>query len=173
MSDELGAVIVISLLVIAVLRNTGDDDRVAACNTLLWIATPSYYIYSTELYNTVTGYIGYFPYQAIFPLLYILVLSRIKCRLSTCLMAMCMIEISVNIGAFLIEGHKEEVSGTYLNIIWYIFIIEVALMLSRRVTNGVYRGVLRLKLAGLAAKAKLSPDYCADSLHKSSSEAVK
>lgn len=173
MSDEMGAAIVISLLVVAVLRNTGDDDRTAACNTLLWIATPSYYIYGTGFYAEATSLIGFYDYQAIFPFLYICVLTKIKGKLSYCLMVMSMIEISVNIGAFLIEGHKEQASAAYLNIVWYIFIIEVALMLSRRVTNGFYKGVLRLKLAGLAAKAKYIPGYCASGLYQSSREAIK
>jgi hypothetical protein len=170
MSDELGAVIVISLLVASVLKNTCDDDRAAACNTLLWIATPSYYIYGTDFYYAAINSIDFFVYQSIFPFLYIIVLSKIKGRLATCLMVMSMIEISVNIGAFLIEGHRDEASGTYVNIVWYIFIVEVALMLSRRITDGVYSGVLRLKLAGVAAKAKLAPGYCAGSLQHHTGE---
>ncbi len=160
----------IALLVCGVLANTGDDDREKACNVLLWIAAPSCFFYGSDLYYDLTESIDFYIYQSLFPLAYILVLSQIKGRLSACLMIMSLVEISVNISAYIIEGHRDEVSSSYINLVWCILLIEVALMLSRSVTNGFYDIALRLKLARMVKPSQLAADHSFSGLQHSSSK---
>lgn len=137
---------IILALAFVSIQNGYETKRAFACMTVLWVTVASISIHESSLYFTLESIFGYYGYLSLTCLASILILSRIKSRLSTCLIVLFLITISVNLVVWLFDGLGHDVEATYERILWCAFVIELALMLSTRVTNVVHGIVHRPKL---------------------------
>ena len=133
-------------LALASILNGYETRRAYACMAVLWVSVASTALYESTLYFPLADTLGYYGYQSLTPLLSICILANIKCRLSSCLMVLFCILISGNIIAWYAEGLGINVEAFYQQAVWAIFIIELALMLSKRLTNVVHGVVHRSRL---------------------------
>ena len=147
------AVLVVALLTYAAMRNDRNQYRAAAIVCVLWITTASSFVYYFGPYDEAVSLVGYYQYQAIYPLLQILCLSLIRGKLAACLMILFCVEIIFNCFAFWIEGQNLYTDTLYQSTIWAVFVVQMALMLSRTLTNGVHHQLCRFNMARNPAKA--------------------
>ncbi len=162
MWDTLGQyayLIVIGTLVLVTLYNGHDTERGKACIAVLWWSVPMYWIYDTEsIYTAMVDTFGVYGVESL-PLLFaICTLSFIRCKLSTVLMTLFSMLILANCWFWWLEGFGHEVYEAQQSIVWAVFVIEVVMMLSKRLTDGVHGGLYRDRLAanittsGMASK---------------------
>jgi hypothetical protein len=147
MESSLIPFFVILTLTLVTLRNGSDTPRGFACIAVLWTTVPGYLIYDSNWYWLIADVLGSYGYQSATPLLAIVVLSRIRDKLSTVLMCLFSMLILANGYFWLQEGNSYQVQATQQVIVWAVFIIEVALMLSPRLTNGIHGAIQRFNLA--------------------------
>ncbi len=140
--------IVITILVLVTLINSHDTKRGLATIAVLWSTVPGYFIYGSDLYPPLVDIFGDYGYQSLTPLLAIFTLSYIRSRLSTVLMTLFSMLILANAWFWWLEGFGHEVYEAQQGIVWAVFVIEVVLMLSKRLTNGVHGSLCRINLAG-------------------------
>ena len=164
------AFLVVSLLAFAALHNESNDGRMTSCIAVLWVTIASYVVYHAGPYNTLVESIGYYQYQAVIPLLSILILYFIRCKLAICLMLVYLIQILFGLSYFVFEGQGWYIYQQYQLTMWLLFGVQMALMFSARLTDNVYGGICRAKLAGVSAKAFIAPKHRADSAKRHSSE---
>jgi hypothetical protein len=125
-----------------------ETKRALACMTVLWVTVVSLVAHESSLYFPLSDIFGYYGLQALDPLLSIIILANIRCRLSSCLMVLFCVLVSVNIVAWYVEGLGVNVEAYYQQAVWAVFGIELALMFSERLTNVVHGIVHRPSLAG-------------------------
>lgn len=152
-------IVVIASLVVASIANGDVYGRMKVCSSILWVTAASYMIYYFGDYNEYVTAIGYYQYQSIFPLISISILHLIKDRLATLLMVLYLIEISINALSFWIEGQGLYIDNAYQLSMWGVFIVQMALMFSRRLTNGVYRGLFGYDMARSSPKANMAAGH--------------
>ena len=141
MDSNVIAFLVILTLVLVALRNGCETKRGTACIAVLWTTAPGYFIYPTDLYFTLVDALGSYGYQSATPLLAICALACIKDKLSTVLMSLFTVVIFANIYFFWLEGQGHQIQDIQQTFVWSVFVVEVALMLSPRLTNGIHRVV--------------------------------
>lgn len=141
--DYIAPFLVISLLILITLRDDFDTQRGLACRAVLWTTAPGYMLYNTELYFPIADTIGSYGYQSVTPVLAICALALIRDKLSTVLMCLFCVLILGNIYFFWLEGQGYQIQDAHQVMVWAVFFTEVALMLSPRLTNGIYRAVQR------------------------------
>lgn len=164
---------VLILLCLVAIRNGSDTDRGLTCVAVLWSTIPGYWLYHTDYYFTLVDIFGSYGYQSLTPLLAIFVLSFIRGKLSAILMLLFFVLICANTYFFWLEGQGQQVQSAQQLFVWLIFFIEVALMLSPRLTNGIHGSFQRHDLAGDSAEGKLHPRNFAHSLPSNSSQVEK
>ena len=158
MSNYTAAFLVTLVLVLIAIRNGVETDRGIICVAVLWCTWPGYLIYHTELYFEVVDIIGSYAFQCLTPLLAVFILSFMRDKLSTVLMLLFTVLILANGYFFWLEGIGYQVQKVQQAFVWFVFFIEVALMLSQRLTNGIHGAVQRLVIAGGVAKNWSSGD---------------
>lgn len=141
--DYIAPFLIISLLILITLRNGFETKRGLACIAVLWTTVPGYMLYNTELYFPIADTIGSYGYQSVTPVLSICALAFIRDKLSTVLMCLFCVLILGNIYFFWLEGQGYQIQNAHQSMVWAVFFIEVALMLSLRLTNGIHRAVQR------------------------------
>lgn len=129
-----------------------EEDRKWACVTILWVSGVSFGVYNSSLYDILVELIGYFAYISLTPLASIAILYMVKGRLCTVLMYLFFIQISVNITAWVVEGFGNNLTTQYDMTVTVLFVVEVALMYSRGVTDGIHRILCRHDPATSTAK---------------------
>lgn len=147
MSDEQTAFTVILTLVAITLHNGSDTPRGHVCIAVLWCTVPGYLIYDSDWYYYLRDMLGSYGYQSATPFLAILILSLIRDKLSTILICLFSMLILTNGVFWYLEGNGYHIQTTQQAILWSVFIIEVALMLSPRLTNGIHGVVQRINVA--------------------------
>jgi hypothetical protein len=115
---------------------------------------PGYAIYDTDLYYPIVEAIGSYGYQSLTPLLAIIVLSFIHDKLSTILMSLFTMLILANCYFWWQEGNGNQVQHIQQGFVWTVFAIEVLLMLSPRLTDGIHGIVHRAIAARNIATAR-------------------
>jgi hypothetical protein len=137
----IGAVLMV--LAFAIFTNWPDVSRRRACITILLVTAASYALSESPWYTPVKETLTEYGYEGLAPLLSIIILTRIKCRLSTCLMVLFCVAVSVNIAFWYAEYLGNEVEHIYDWVIGIAFAIQMALMLSTRITDDVHGMVHR------------------------------
>ena len=135
--------IVIAAITYMCMRNSSDPSRLWPCVITLWITTASYMLYTVGAYDQTVALIGYYQYQSIAPLICVLALSLVKGRLATALMMTASFLIVANVIAFWTEGVGIYAWGAHQIVVWVILIVELALMHSPGLTNGLHRAIYR------------------------------
>jgi hypothetical protein len=141
--DHLTPFFVISLLVLISLRNGIETNRGISCVAVLWCTVPGYLIYQSEYYFPIVDMLGSYGYQSATPLLAICALACIRDKLSTVLMCLFTVLIFANGYFFWLEGQNYQIQDAHQAFVWSVFFIEVTLMLSPRLTNGIHRAIQR------------------------------
>jgi hypothetical protein len=137
---------VLLALAFASILNRYEIKRAFACVTVLLVTVASYCVYESDWYFPLEETLGYYGYQSLAPLLSVLILAKIKCRLSSCLMVLFCILVSGNLVFWYVEGLGNDVEAIYQQAVLAMFCIELALMFSKRLTNVVHGVVHRPKL---------------------------
>jgi hypothetical protein len=150
-----------------------ETKRAFACMAVLWVTVASLAIHESSLYFPLSDTFGYYGLQALDPLLSIIILANIRCRLSSCLMVLFCVLISVNIIAWYIEGLGINVEAYYQQAVWVVFIIELALMFSERLTNVVHGVVHRPSVAGDTSAPIVAFEHLDYSAQSNTSEVEK
>ena len=145
--QALAPMIVITILVILSIINSYDTKRGLVIIAVLWSTVPGYFIFETDLYWWALDIFGDYGYQSLTPLLAICTLSFIRCKLSTVLMCLFSMLILANCWFWWLEGFGHEVYEAQQSIVWAVFVVEVVLMLSKRLTNGIHGGIFSDRLA--------------------------
>ena len=148
MDNSLIPFFVILTLVLVTIWNGSDTPRGLSCIVVLWATAPGYFIYETELYYPIVEYLGSYGYQSATPLLAIIILSFIRDKLSTVLMCLFSMLILANGYFWWQEGNGHQIQEIQQAVVWIVFAIEVALMLSPRLTNGIHGVIQRFSVAG-------------------------
>lgn len=138
-------ILVIITLVAALLRNQDLEQRAIVCAIVLWITAMSYYMFHYGPYDQAVELLGYYQYQSAILLISISALYFVPGKLSTVLTAFFCICILINGGAWWYEGHQL-LDDVYQNAVWVLFAIQLLIMFSRSLTNGIYRILLRTNL---------------------------
>jgi hypothetical protein len=134
-------------LAFASVQNGYESKRGLACMAVLWVTAASIIAYHSELYFTLENIFGLYGYLSLAPIISICILAKIKCRLSTCLMVLFCVLISVNIIAWYVEGLGVVVEVFHERVVWVLFVVQMLLMLSRKLTDGVHRVICRPSVA--------------------------
>jgi hypothetical protein len=122
---------------------------------------PGYLIYDSSWYWPIVDVLGSYGYQSATPLIAILALSFIRDKLASVLMYLFSMLILANIYFWLQEGSGHQIQMIQQSIVWMVFIIEIALMLSPRLTNGIHGVVQRVSLARNIEKIGYSRNHSA------------
>lgn len=173
MDSSLIPFFVILTLVIITLRNGSETPRGFVCIAVLWSTLPGYLIYESDLYFPIVDALGSYGYQSATPFIAILALSFIRDKLSTVLMCLFSMLILVNGYFWLQEGNGHHVQAIQQAIVWSVFIIEVALMLSPRLTNGIHGAIQRFNLARNLAAIGYSRNHRSHSVEDNAGESAK
>jgi hypothetical protein len=147
MASSLIPFFVILTLTLVTLRNGSDTPRGFACIAVLWSTVPGYLIYDSNWYWPIVDVLGSYGYQSATPLLAIVALSFIRDKLASVLMYLFSMLILSNIYFWWQEGNGHQIQIIQQSIVWMVFVIEVLLMLSPRLTNGIHGVVQRINLA--------------------------
>jgi hypothetical protein len=134
---------------------------------------PGYLIYDSNWYWPIVDVLGSYGYQSATPFIAILALSLIRDKLSTVLMCLFFMLILANGYFWLQEGNGYQVQAIQQAIVWAVFIIEVALMLSPRLTNGIHGAIQRFNLARNIAKIGYSRNHRTHSAQENPGEGAK
>ncbi len=164
--QALAAQIVITILVILSIINSYDTKRGLVIIAVLWSTVPGYFVFETDLYFWMVDIFGDYGYQSLTPLLAICTLSFIRCKLSTVLMCLFSMLILANCWFWWLEGFGHEVYEAQQSVVWAVFVVEVVMMLSKRLTDGVHGGLFRDRLAAnipTSWMASKHSDLCNDS----------
>ena len=164
---------VILTLVIVSLRNGIETNRGLACIAALWSTVPGYFIYQSDWYFPIVDILGSYGYQSATPLLAIFALALIRDKLSTVLMCLFTVLIFANLYFFWLEGQNYQIQDIQQAFVWLVFFIEVALMLSQRLTNGIHGSLCKLDMARVIAAIKLHAGFRSSRLSDNKSEAIK
>ena len=154
MDNSLIPFFVILTLVLVTIWNGSDTPRGLSCIVVLWATAPGYFIYETELYYPIVEYLGSYGYQSATPLLAIITLSFIRDKLNTVLMCLFSMLILANGYFWWQEGNGHQIQEIQQAVVWIVFAIEVALMLSPRLTNGIHGVIQRFDVGGMATTIK-------------------
>ena len=165
--------LIVAALVFMSGHNITNARRLYPCLITLWLTIASYMFYEFGPYDRVVEIIGYYQLQAITPLICLLLLSRIPGKLATVLMITSFVSIVSSLLAFWLEGYGMYTWVQFQAVAWILLAVELAVMLSPRLTSGVYRAVRGVKLAGDSSKGWYARDSLAYSAKGSSSEAQK
>jgi hypothetical protein len=164
---------IIGVLVFLTGHNITSSRRFYPCLITLWLAIVSYTFYEFGPYDQAVELIGYYQVQTVIPLICVLLLSRIPGKLATVLMITSFISIVSSLLAFWLEGHGMYTWVQFQAVAWILLAVELAVMLSPRLTSGVYRAVRGVKLARDPNAGWYVRDSLAYSAKDSSSEAQK
>lgn len=130
---------IILALAFASVQNGCESNRGLTCMAVLWVTGLSITTYHSQFYFTLESIFGYYGYLSLAPIISICILAKIKCRLSTLLMVLFCVLISVNIIAWYVEGLGVVVEAFRDRVVWVLFVVQMLLMLSRKLTDGVHR----------------------------------
>ena len=150
------SIIVIAFIIIVLVRAGVDDKRVFPIMTVMWMTTLSYLVYYFGSYDSYVEMLGYYAYHSIWLLTTIAILSFMRGKLAFCLMGLFCFEIVVNACYFLIEGAGIYADTFYQLMQWLLYGVEVSLLFSRRLTDGVY---------GVLCKNDLARDFAESRYH--------
>ena len=139
-------ILVISSLVAALFRNQDLEQRAIVCAIVLWITGMSYFMFHYGPYDQAIELLGYYQYQSAILLISISALYFVPGKLSTVLTAFFCVCILINGGAWWYEGHQI-LDESYQSVVWVLFAIQLSIMFSRSLTNGIYRAILRTNMA--------------------------
>ena len=146
--EQIAPAIVITILVLVTLYNGHESQTGKASIAVLWCTIPIYFVYGSESnYTWMVDVFGIYGVESLTPLLAICTLSFIRCKLSTILMCLFSMLILANCWLWWLEGFGHEIYEAQQSIVWGVFILEVALMLSKRLTNGLHGGIFVGRLA--------------------------
>ena len=146
--EQLAPAVVITSLVLVSIYNGHESQTGKASIAVLWCTVPIYFVYDSEsTYSWMIDVFGIYGVESLTPLLAISVLSFIRCKLSTILMCLFSMLILANCWFWWLEGFGHEIYEAQQSMVWGVFILEVVLMLSKRLTNGVHGGLLSDRLA--------------------------
>jgi hypothetical protein len=140
-------------------RVSGLESRTWACIAVFLSTLPGYLIYETQWYFPIVDALGSYGYQSATPLLAIVALSFIRDKLASVLMCLFSMLILANGYFWMQEGNAQQIQAIQQAIVWAVFIIEIALMLSPRLTNGIHRAIQRFNLARNIAKIGYSRNH--------------
>jgi len=141
------SILVITTLVAALFRNQDLEQRAIVCAIVLWLTGMSYFMLYHGPYDQAITLLGFYQYQSLPLLLSISALYFVPGKLSTVLTAFFCVCILINGGAWWYEGHQLLTDETYQYVVWALFAIQLLIMFSRSLTNGIYRAILRANLA--------------------------
>ena len=164
------SIIVIAFIIIALVRAGDDDKRVFPIMTVMWMTTLSYLVYYFGSYDSYVEMLGYYAYHSIWLLTTIAILSFMRGKLAFCLMGLFCFEIVVNACYFLIEGAGIYADTFYQIMQWLLYSVEVSLLFSRRLTDGVYGVLCKNDLARDFAESRFHGNYRSRSVEDISRE---
>jgi hypothetical protein len=159
MESSLIPVFVILTLTLVTLRNGSDTPRGFACIAVLWSTVPGYLIYDSSWYWPIVDVLGSYGYQSATPLLAIIALSFIRDKLASVLMYLFSMLILANIYFWWQEGNSHQVQNVQQSVVWTVLVVEVVLMLSPRLTNGIHGVIQRINFARNIAKISYSRNH--------------
>jgi hypothetical protein len=133
---------VFGLLTLALLRNIKDYDRFMATALIGFVTALSYAIYYSPAYYWITDIVGYWGYMMIAPTLSVIALYFLKTRLSTVLMLLFTLITFTNLVCFFWE--KVSNVDYYDYLLWGFFFVEIAILLSERVTDAIFNVYYRV-----------------------------
>ena len=146
--EQIAPAIVITILVLVTLYNGHESQIGKASIAVLWCSIPIYFVYGFESnYSWMVDAFGIYGVESLTPLLAICFLSFIRCKLSTVLMCLFSVLILANCWFWWLEGFGHEIYEAQQSMVWAVFILEVVLMLRKRLTNGLHGGIFRDRLA--------------------------
>jgi hypothetical protein len=134
--------LIFGLLALALLRNIKDYDRLIVTATVGFITALSYTLYYSQAYYWITDLFGYWGYMVIEPTAMIMALYFLKSRISTVLMLLFVLVNLTNLVCFFWEKVSDVSFYDYL--LWGFFFVEIAILLSERVTDAVFNVYYRI-----------------------------
>lgn len=94
-------------------------------------------LFYTSFYNAAVGVLGFHVYQSLFELGLILLLALRPSKLGILMIGLSISAIFVNILSYWIDFYGD--STVFFEVCMYsLLLIQIALLLSRRLTNGIY-----------------------------------
>lgn len=139
-------IIVLCLLIIAMAVNWRDKARMGAAGTVLGVGAVGYAIYYFAPYAAIVEALGYHQEQAIWLLASISILYHVKGRLAFCLMVLYLAQLAINATYFTYQSMGIDILPAFDGVMWLMFVIQMALLFSRRFTDVCTRGLLEFRV---------------------------
>jgi hypothetical protein len=129
--------LMIAALMYCVTRNE-NPLRFYAAYCVLVVMAVNVGLFYTSFYNAEVGLLGFHVYQSLFELGLILLLALRPSKLGILMIGVSISAIFVNIFSYWIDFYGD--STTFFEVCMYsLLLIQIALLLSRRLTDGTYR----------------------------------
>lgn len=129
-------VLMIAALMYCVTRNE-NPLRFYVAHCVLVVMSVNVGLYYTDFYNAAVGLVGFYVYQSLFELGLILMLALRPSKLGVLMIGVSISAIFVNILSYWIDFYGD--STVFFEVCMYsLLLIQIALLLSRRLTNGIY-----------------------------------
>jgi len=168
----MNAAILLALAFVSV-RNGYESNRGLTCMAVLWVTVASITAYHSRFYFFLEDIFGYYGFLSLAPIISICILAKIKCRLSTLLMVLFCVLISVNIIAWYVEGLGLVVEAFHERVVWVLFVVQMLLMLSGKLTDGVHGVICGHDVAGDTSAPIVAFEHLDYSAQSNTSEAKK
>lgn len=130
--------VVMGFLMLAVLRNIANEDRLLTASVVTLVTLASYWAYHFGPVEYLTHNIGYWAYLSLAPLASICLLWFVRNTTSTALMLLFVVLILIHLVSYLVESLGVYVDDIYQHISWVAFATEIIILMSERVSNAVF-----------------------------------
>ena len=130
--------IVMGFLMLAVLWNIANVERLLVAAVVSSITLISYWVYYFGPAEYLIHHMGYWGYLSLAPIISIGVLYFIRNVTSTSLMLLFVVLIFTHLICYLVELFGVTIDEGYQYISWAFFAIEILILMSERVSHAVF-----------------------------------
>lgn len=102
-------------------------------------------VFYTSFYDAAVGVLGFHVYQSLFECLLALMIAIRPSKLGVLMIGVSILAIFVNALAYWVDLIGDSVL-MFEVLMWGLFALQVALLLSKRLTNGIYRSLTSISL---------------------------